>query len=71
MESNQMLYENIAKLCSDRNISVRKLETELNFSNGMINGWKHNNPRLDSLMAVCRYFQVSMDALVGFNPIGR
>lgn len=50
-------------------MSIRKLENELGFSNGMINGWKKNNPRLDSLIAVCRYFHVSMDALVGFNPI--
>jgi len=68
MQSGKMLYANITELCSKNHMSVRSLEAELGFSNGMIQGWKRNNPRLESLMNVASYFHVSLDSLVGFNP---
>lgn len=69
MTDNKMLYPNISKLCAEHGISIRSLENHLGFSNGTIQGWKRTNPRLDSLISVCSYFHVSMDELVGFDPV--
>jgi transcriptional regulator with XRE-family HTH domain len=68
MFSNKILYENISELCQERGISIRSLEFQLGFSNGTIQGWKKGYPRFKSILAVCSFFRVSIDSLVGFDP---
>lgn len=59
-----MIYENILTLCRAQNISVRRLEQEIELGNGVIAGWKQKHPRVDKLLAVADYFGVTLDELV-------
>ena len=58
-------------LCEKKNISTRKLETELGFAHGTIGVWDKSRPSIDRVAAVADYFGVSVDYLLGRDaPIG-
>lgn len=57
--------EIIKKLCDDRGISVQRLEKELGFSNGSIA--KNDSMKSDRLYAISKYFDVSMEFLMGHD----
>lgn len=59
-----MIYTKVAKLCADKDISIRALERELNFGNGTIREWEKRNPRVDLLKKVCDYFGVTLDEMM-------
>lgn len=60
-----MIYENIAKRCMEKGISIMQLEKSCHLGNGTISGWKNGNPRLDLLIKVAEYFGISVDELIG------
>lgn len=61
-----MIYENVKRLCAERNITIMKLEEDCGIANGTIGKWSSRTsfPRLDTLMKVANYFGVSMDEIV-------
>lgn len=59
-----MIFNNIKKLCAQRNISISQLEKEAGLGNGTISGWKESMPRIDSLQAVAKVLGTSIDKLV-------
>ncbi|WP_318529262.1 helix-turn-helix domain-containing protein, partial [Ligilactobacillus salivarius] len=61
---NMTIYQRIKELASEKNISIRELEKQLNFSNGAINKWSSKAPS-DKLEKVANYFNVSTDYLLG------
>lgn len=66
-----MVYENIARLCKERKISIARLERSCKLGNGVISGWKNGQPRLDSAKSVADYFGVTVDELMkGPNESG-
>lgn len=55
------MVEKISMLCSERKITIGKLENILGFGNGTIWKWKRSSPSVDKLKAVADYFGVSVD----------
>lgn len=58
------IYQRIKDLSNSRNLSVRELEKQLNFSNGTLNKWDSKAPS-EKLEQVADYFGVSVDYLLG------
>ena len=68
MES--VFYQRIKELCSRRNITIAKLESELGFGNASIKKWeKTSSPSIDKILKVAKYFDVSIDYLLGRTDI--
>lgn len=68
MES--ILYQRIKELCSKHSITIAKLESDLGFSNAVINKWKQNtSPSIDKVIKVAGYFDVSVEYLLGRSEI--
>lgn len=61
------LYEKIKELAAQKNISISRLEEELGFANASLKRWKTSNPGADKLAKVARYFNVSVDYLLGLD----
>lgn len=59
-----MIYQNIKRLCTEKNISISQLEKKLNFSNGAISKWDKSNPSVISARRVANYLNVSMEELL-------
>lgn len=63
------LTDRIKHLCEKKNTTIMQLEIELGFSNGAISKWKKSSPKVSSLIKVSKYFNVSMDYLLGNEVI--
>lgn len=63
-----MIYDNIKKICSERNISIRSIEETLNFSNGCIRKWNENEPGIRKIKKVADYLGVSVLRLLDDDP---
>lgn len=61
------LYEKIKELAAQKNVSISRLEEELGFSNASLKRWKNSNPGADKLAKVAKYFNVSVDYLLGLD----
>lgn len=59
------LLERIQELCKQKNLSVTKLEQELNLGKSTIMKWSNASPSVDKLNKVANYFEVSIDYLLG------
>lgn len=59
-----MLYDNVKILCAENNISVGRLEKDLNFSNGCISKWNENEPGIRKVQKVADYFRVPIEKLL-------
>lgn len=64
------LYEKIKELAAQKNISIRQLEEKLGFANATIRRWKNQNPGADKIAKVAKYFNVSVDYLLGLDDKG-
>ncbi len=62
------IYQRIKDLANKKNISIRELEKQLNFSNGAVNKWGEKAPS-DKLEKVANYFDVTTDYLLGRTSI--
>ncbi len=58
------LLENIRNECKRQNITVKKLESDLGFSNGFISKVKGNNMKSDRLYKVAEYLNVEPEYLL-------
>jgi transcriptional regulator with XRE-family HTH domain len=64
------ILENIQFLCKKNDMSIPKLEKELNIGNGAIYKWDKSSPSIDKLQKVADYFKVSTDYLLyGFDKV--
>lgn len=63
--NNQILVNNIKKLCKDNGITPSVLEKELFMSPGLVSRWTKNMPALDRIIEIANYFNVSLDTLIG------
>ena len=59
------LYEKIKELAAQKNTSIRRIEEQLGYGNGTIRRWNKNKPNYDKIQAVAKYFNVSVDYLLG------
>ena len=59
------LYEKIKELAAQKKMSIKQLEEHLGYGNGVIGRWKNSNPGVDKIQAVAKFFNVSVDYLLG------
>lgn len=59
-----MLFSVLKKLCNENNISIFILEKEIGVANGSIRKWEKSTPSADKVLAVAKYFGVSVDYLL-------
>lgn len=65
-----VLYQRIKELCSEKGISVNKLEIDLGVGLSSIQKWKSiSSPSVDKVIKVATYFDVSVDYLLGRTDI--
>ena len=65
-----VLYQRIKSLCSEHSMTINKLESELGFSPSSIQKWKTiNSPSVNKVIEVAKYFDVSVDYLLGITDI--
>lgn len=56
-------YERLIGLIEKNNLTIRKVERECGLANASIRRWETQSPRLDSVVSVANYLQVSVDYL--------
>ncbi len=59
------LYKKIKELAIQKHISIRQLEEKLGFANATLRRWDKNKPSIDKIQAVAKFFNVSVDYLLG------
>lgn len=58
VERRFFMYLKIKKLCEERNISIYRLEKDLDLSSGIVRKWKNSIPSVDKLNKIAQYFNV-------------
>lgn len=58
------LVDRIEGLAKQKGLTFKSLEREAGLGNGTIKRWERQSPRLDGLMKVANYLQVTLDELV-------
>lgn len=58
------IYQRIKELATEKNISIREVESTLNLANGTLNKWK-KRANTEKLQKVADYFGVTVDYLLG------
>lgn len=67
---DSVLFQRVQDLCNEQGITLRKLEIDLEMGNGAITKWKtRSNPSVESILKVAKYFEVSVDYLIGVSNI--
>lgn len=56
-------YKRLIGLIEEKNLTIRKVERECGLANASIRRWETQSPRLDSVVSVANYLQVSVDYL--------
>lgn len=69
IKKNHSIVKTIKLLCTDKDISIPKLEKELGFGNGAIYNWDESSPSADKIVKVADYFKVSANYLLGLIEI--
>jgi len=59
----------IRKLCKEHGISMRRLERDNQFGNGLVSKWSHSSPSVAYLEKVADYFGVSLNYLLGKKEV--
>ena len=60
-----MFYDNLIKLCSERNIKVTPTILNLGFTKGALTGWKNGAaPNIDAIKKLSEFFNVSSDYFI-------
>lgn len=59
-----LLYEKVATLCQNNNLTIAKLERECEMGNGTVRGWKNSSPSIENLKKVADYFNITVDKLI-------
>lgn len=67
-----LIYENIKRLCAEKNVTICSLEKSCGIANGTIGKWENKNssPRVETLMKIANFFGVSLDELVNQRKMG-
>lgn len=60
-----MLKDKVKELCKNHNTTIMKLESDLNLGSGTVAKWDKATPKVDTILKVADYFEVSVDYLIG------
>lgn len=66
MDNNRLIVERIDKLAKSRNTTIKQVEKDLGFGNGMIGKWAKapKSPPIDKLNKIANYFDVTLEYLI-------
>ena len=69
METMNKFSERLKELRTEKNIGQIELATKIEVSRGIISLWENGlrKPTLSSLIRISKFFNVSLDYLVGLN----
>jgi len=56
-----MVFEKIQQKCSEKGVSIYRLEKDLGFSPSCVKKWKNSIPTADKLLKVAKYFDVPIE----------
>lgn len=59
-----MLFDKIQKICTERKISIARLEREAGIGNATIRGWKVSEPNTKTIRKVADYLGMTVDDLL-------
>ena len=59
-----MIYQNIKRICSEKKISISKLEKDVGLGNGTVGKWQTVTPRVDSVQLVAAYLGIPLAELI-------
>lgn len=60
-----IISERVRILCKSRDITVAKLERDLDFGNGTIRNWDKSSPSVDKVQKVADYFKIPVSQILG------
>ena len=68
---NEILVNNIRKICKSKKIQISQMEAELGFSPGLISRWNRTktSPAFDKVVAVMEYLYITYEELTGDDKI--
>lgn len=58
------MLQRIKALCTEKGITIYRLERDLGFGNGTARKWKNSVPGSDKLKRIADYFGVTVDELL-------
>lgn len=61
------MYTKVQQLCKEKNISIYRLEKEMEFSSGSIRKWAKSTPAVDKLLKVAEFFKVPIEYFLQDN----
>ena len=59
-----MIFDRIKKICKEKGISVTSVEKKAGLSHAAIRKWNKSSPTVESLQAVAKVLDVTLDKLV-------
>ena len=68
---NEIIVNNIRRICKSKNIMISQMEEELGFSPGLISRWSRTktSPSFDKVAAVMEYLGITYEELTGETKI--
>lgn len=67
---DSIIFTRVKDLCAESGITITKLEAELGMSQYSIGKWRNTtSPTIDKISKIAKYFNVSIDYLVGATDI--
>lgn len=58
------LYDKVKELAEKKNVSIYRLERDLQMSNGSISKWNESKPNVGNLIKVANYLEVGIEELL-------
>lgn len=62
------IYERVRAICEQKGVTVASVESQAGLGHATIRKWDDSVPRIDSLLAVSKILDVSIEALIGEQP---
>ena len=59
-----LLYNNVKKLCDEKNVAISQMERDLSFPRSSICKWNDNTPSVTKVKKVADYLEVQIERLL-------
>ena len=58
-----MILNNLKRICSERGITINRIEQDCGFSHGSVRKWSNHPPTITRAKVVCDYLGIRLDDL--------